>query len=134
MPVCIVKFTLGQILYARTGGITVVAPAKDGTLLPLGMLVSNPNPPTDGSLQQMTVQTLEELESVILDMNGQVSHDRRPGGNTWKRFTVWKWRGELEQQFEAFGSGGIGNLLGPRGPREKRGTFFYLRGAYLPQK
>lgn len=115
------------LLQTGTSSITVVVPAKNEPFLPLGMLFSNPNPPSDGSLQQMTVHTLEQLELAILEMDNRISQEKRLGGNSWKRFTLWKWRKELEEQSQAFG-------VGPRGPREKRGTFFYLRGAYLPQK
>jgi hypothetical protein len=116
-------------LSTSSGGITVVAPAQLESHLPLGMLLGNAKPPAETMLQQMTIQTLEQLEVAILDMDGQIPHERRAGGNSWKRFTLWKWNGELERELEVYG----GRDVGPRGPREKRGTFFYLRGAYLPQ-
>ena len=101
--------------------------------LPIGMLLADPEPPTETTLQQVTIRALEQLEAVILDMNGRITTDRRVGGNSWKRFTLWKWKEELLNGLEMHQGDHVGSLVGPRGPREKQGTFFYLRGAYLSQ-
>ena len=120
-----------QVLSTGAGGVTVVAPPQVESHLPIGMILENSQPPTETALQQFTVHTLEQLEAVILDMNGQIAEGRRVGGNSWKRFTLWKWKSELVHELEMYQAGHVGSLVGPRGPREKQGTLFYLRGAYL---
>jgi len=117
--------------------VTIVAPSKTESSLPFGMIMGDPTPPTGASLQQLTVRTLEELEHAILDMDERVARDYRGGGNSWKRFSLWKWKAQLAEQFEvlsSFQGEGSSVLFGTRGPREERGTLFYLRGSYLPNK
>lgn len=117
--------------------VTVVAPSRTETNLPFGMIMNEPNPPTSASLQQLSVSTLEELERAILDMDERVPQNQRNGGNSWKRFSLWKWKAQLAEQFEilsSFQGEGHSVAFGPRGPREERGTLFYLRGSYLPNK
>ncbi|CCA73438.1 hypothetical protein PIIN_07392 [Serendipita indica DSM 11827] len=105
--------------------LTVVAQSGTETQLPLGMLMRNPLPPTGGgSLQQMYIQSPEELEQVLLEMDGRVPVAKISGGNSWKKFSLWKLKDQPADDFAAHTQ--------PRGPRENRGTLFYLRGAFPP--
>lgn len=47
---------------------------------------------------------------------------RRPNGNAWKCFTLWRWPESGEGEFE--------NSTVNKGGRESHGTLFYLRGNY----
>lgn len=94
-------------------------------------------PPPGLHLQQMEIRVLEELESAILQMDGRVPASYAGIGNSWKRFSLWKWSTALAEQFQLISSfqGGVDTVeVGTRGPREERGTLFYLRGSYLPTK
>jgi hypothetical protein len=134
---CLLMYPSTQVRNHWQDSVTIVAPSKTERSLPFGMIMGDPTPPTGASLQQLTVRTLEELEHAILDMDERVARDYRGGGNSWKRFSLWKWKAQLAEQFEvlsSFQGEGSSVLFGTRGPREERGTLFYLRGSYLPNK
>lgn len=62
------------------------------------------------------------LETALLELDGRIDRSRRPNGNAWKSFTIWRWRG-----------GGF-NPVDSRGGRENRGTLFYLRACYSQER
>ncbi|KAJ8095329.1 hypothetical protein AAF712_008679 [Marasmius tenuissimus] len=88
--------------------------------LPLGLLLPDPQPDPDGTTQSIEITSPTMLETAILDIDGRVGKDRRPNGNAWKYFTVWRWRDGAEGTF-----GGD-----ERGGRESHGTLYYLRGSF----
>ncbi|KAF9471827.1 hypothetical protein BDN70DRAFT_845074 [Pholiota conissans] len=112
----------------KTNALTVLTasgPTKD---LPAHLLSSSPtsdpspspdssSPPT--SLQSMTITSPTMLETGLLDLDGRVDKTKRPNGNAWKSFTIWRWRQGAEY-----------NPYDARGGRENHGTLFYLRGSY----
>ena len=71
----------------------------------------------------MTITTPTMLETGVLDVDGRIDRSKRPNGNAWKCFTVWRWRGEPTD---------IAN--DGRGGRENHGTLFYLRGTYYHER
>ncbi|PVF97011.1 hypothetical protein CPB86DRAFT_735659 [Serendipita vermifera] len=123
------------IMESPRDGLRVIAPPHDISSLPIGMVLPDAMPPNDSFLQEMVVYSIEELESVILDMHGQIPNELRQGGNSWKRFSLWKHRpGFVSEGNDMHIFGGEmnnGPVFGTRGLREKRGTLFYLRGAYM---
>jgi len=68
-----------------------------------------------------TFTSPSSLEAHLLDLDGRLDRTRRPNGNAWKCFSVWRWRSGV-------GSAGY-TLYDPRGGRENHGTLFYLRGS-----
>jgi hypothetical protein len=119
-------------------GLRVVAPPHSDPTLPIGMVLPDAMPPSDLLLQEMVVYSLEELESAILDMHGQIPNELRQGGNSWKRFSLWKHNPFIiSEQNNVQGVDediNVGPVFGTRGYREKRGTLFYLRGAYMSNR
>jgi hypothetical protein len=73
----------------------------------------------------MEISTPSQLENWVLDTNGRVEKGRRPNGNAWKCFTVWRWMEDVEWEGES-GTSGDGGKWG----RENHGTLFYLRGNF----
>ncbi|KAL0580494.1 hypothetical protein V5O48_001564 [Marasmius crinis-equi] len=92
--------------------------------LPPTLLVPDPEPDPVGTTQSIEITSPTMLETAILDIDGRVGKDRRPNGNAWKCFTVWRWRDGAE--------GGYGG--DERGGRENHGTLFYLRGSIKGSK
>ncbi|KAJ3501142.1 hypothetical protein NLJ89_g9474 [Agrocybe chaxingu] len=85
----------------------------------------------------LTFLSPTQLETALLDTDAQVERSRRPNGNAWKCFSVWRWRvpgvpfGEEEQE----GAGEAAyNPDDVRGGRENHGTLFYLRGSYYHER
>ncbi|KAG8752327.1 hypothetical protein FRC14_007136 [Serendipita sp. 396] len=111
-----------------THGLSVITPGGQESGLPLGMLMSNPVPPPGTPLQQMHIQSPEELEQAILDIDGRIPRENRRKVDSWKRFSLWRLLPELQFAGDPWDMG-FGSM-GVRGPREKRGTLFYLRGAF----
>ncbi|CAA7269427.1 unnamed protein product [Cyclocybe aegerita] len=81
----------------------------------------------------LTFLSPTQLETALLDADAQIERSRRPNGNAWKSFSVWRWRvpgvpfGEEED--ESAGEAAY-NPDDARGGRENHGTLFYLRGSY----
>jgi len=63
------------------------------------------------------------LETGLLDLDGRVDRQKRPNGNAWKCFTVWRWRGDP-----------VNMVDDERGGRENHGTLFYLRSTYYHER
>jgi hypothetical protein len=107
----------------RTNAVTVLI--QPGTSpLPQALLERNP-PESSSPTQRMEIVSPSQLENGVLDIDGRVERARRPNGNAWKCFTVWRWRedAEWEGDFETFANDG-------KWGRENHGTLFYLRGNY----
>lgn len=73
----------------------------------------------------MDISSPSQLENGVLDTDGRVERARRPNGNAWKCFTVWRWREDVEWEGE-FGTSANDGKQG----RENHGTLFYLRGNF----
>ncbi|KAG8830314.1 hypothetical protein FRC17_005071 [Serendipita sp. 399] len=110
-------------------GLSVMAPGGQESYLPLGMLISEPilPPPPGASVQQMHIQSPEELEEAVLDIDGRIPRENRRKVDSWKRFSMWRRLSESQSGRSSWD--GL-DSMGVRGPREKRGTLFYLRGAF----
>ena len=76
----------------------------------------------------MVINTPSMLETGLLDVDGRVERSKRPNGNAWKAFTVWRWSENLNDENDDRDllvlSGDV------RGGREIHGTLFYLRGCF----
>ena len=107
----------------RTYAITVFVQRGTDPQLPPGLLERNPSEPTEHT-KQMTISSPSQLENGLLDLDGRVEKARRPNGNAWKCFTVWRWSEEMD-----FASG-----ADSKGGRENNGTLFYLRGNYYHER
>lgn len=114
-------------IHSRTHAITVFIQRGTDSRLPPGLLDRNPSEPTENT-KQMTISSPTQLENGVLDLDGRVEKTRRPNGNAWKCFTVWRWRDEEEWEVD-FTSGVDG-----KGGRENNGTLFYLRGNYYHER
>ncbi|KAF8882293.1 Asx homology domain-containing protein [Infundibulicybe gibba] len=100
----------------KTRALTVFLSPGTALYLP-DTLVANPAGEPSSDTQSMTVTSPRMLETGVLDLDARAEKSRRPNGNAWKCFTVWRWR--------EFPGG-----QGERGGRENHGTLFYLRGCY----
>ncbi|KAG7093708.1 hypothetical protein E1B28_007362 [Marasmius oreades] len=100
----------------RQRSLTIFLERETTQHLPLNLLLPDPEPDPTGTTQSIEVTSPTMLETAILDLDGRVGKDRRPNGNAWKCFTVWRWREGTE---------GGGD---EKGGRENHGTLFYLRG------
>jgi hypothetical protein len=129
-----------QVFSAHSrSGLVIVLPPGSTASLPPSMVGSNPTPRDSSNLQQTSVQSLEELENTVLDIDGRVPRSERVTSNVndvWKRFSVWKQTARLVEEYDALEAIAVSfqdseAALNPRGGRENRGTMFYLRGAYI---
>jgi hypothetical protein len=73
----------------------------------------------------MEITTPTMLETGILDLDGRVERAKRPNGNAWKCFTVYRWREDAETNL---------NSNDVRGGRENHGTLFYLRQSFASER
>jgi len=111
-----------QSIHPKTYALTILTQSGPVKYLPPHLLMDPPEEPSAPTLS-MTITSPSMLETGLLDTDGQMEKARRPNGNAWKCFTVWRWRG---------GDAGGGNWRegDERGGRENHGTLFYLRGSY----
>jgi hypothetical protein len=111
-----------QSIHPKTYALTILTQPGPVKYLPPHLLTDPPEDPSAPTLS-MTITSPSMLETGLLDTDGQMERARRPNGNAWKCFTVWRWRG---------GDTGGGNWRAgdERGGRENHGTLFYLRGSY----
>ncbi|THV07565.1 hypothetical protein K435DRAFT_959640 [Dendrothele bispora CBS 962.96] len=104
------------------GTITVLLESGVTQHLPAHLL--QPGPTDAGApTQSMEVTTPSMLETGILDLDGRVERSRRPNGNAWKCFTIWRWRDDTLSGFDD-----------NRGGRENHGTLYYLRQSYASDR
>lgn len=87
--------------------------------MPDSLLARTPSGITPSTLS-MTISSPSQLENGILDTDGRVEKAKRPNGNAWKYFTVWRWK---EEEWES-------GFASEKGGRENHGTLFYLRGSF----
>ncbi|KAK7463840.1 hypothetical protein VKT23_005775 [Stygiomarasmius scandens] len=104
------------------GTITVLLESGVTQHLPAHLLLPGPAEP-DAPTQSMEITTPSMLETGILDLDSRVDRARRPNGNAWKCFTVWRWRGDAPTGFD-----------GNRGGRENHGTLYYLRQSFTSDR
>ncbi|ESK83030.1 hypothetical protein Moror_11745 [Moniliophthora roreri MCA 2997] len=90
--------------------------------LPAHLLLPDPDPGEPTQIIEITSPSM--LETGVLDLDGRVERSKRPNGNAWKCFTVWRWRD---------GSDAIA-VEDNRGGRENHGTLFYLRGCFYSDR
>jgi hypothetical protein len=112
-------------IHSKTHILTVLLSPGPTQHLPFSLLLPNPSDAPE-STREMDASTPTMLETGVLDVDGRVERARRPNGNAWKCFTVWRWPGEdgvPEDGVDLEDGGG-------RGGRENQGTLFYLRGCY----
>ena len=108
-----------QSIHPRTHVLTVLVEPGPTRHLPANLLLPNPSDPMATTLA-MTISSPTMLESGLLDVDGRVDKSRRPNGNAWKSFTVWRWRVPTPDSL----------TQDTRAGRENHGTLFYLRGSY----
>ncbi|KDR66165.1 hypothetical protein GALMADRAFT_259624 [Galerina marginata CBS 339.88] len=116
------KDAIIQSIHPRTYALTMLTqrgPEKD---LPAHLLSEEPSEPSDSTLS-MTITSPTMLETGLLDIDGRMEKSRRPNGNAWKCFSVWRWRAGAEY-----------NPYDSRGGRENHGTLFYLRGSFYHER
>ncbi|KAF8152299.1 Asx homology domain-containing protein [Crassisporium funariophilum] len=112
------KDAIVQAVHPGTYAITVLTQPGAVIHLPSALLSSDPSEPSEPT-RSMTIFSPTMLETGLLDIDARTEKSRRPNGNAWKCFTVWRWRA------------GTGfNADDVRGGRENHGTLFYLRGSY----
>ncbi|KAK0187117.1 Asx homology domain-containing protein [Armillaria mellea] len=117
--IVIEKDALVQSIDRRTKNVTLLLPSGTTQHLPAVLLARAPVNPDD-SIRSMTIMSPSMLETGLLDIDGRVERGKRPNGNAWKSFTLWRWKDSNE---ELFG-------LDERGGRESHGTLFYIRGCF----
>ncbi|KAG7442150.1 uncharacterized protein BT62DRAFT_988718 [Guyanagaster necrorhizus] len=117
--IIIEKDALVQSVDRRTRSVTLLLPSSTTQHLPAALLAPVPGDPDD-SIRSMTVMSPSMLETGLLDIDGRVERGKRPNGNAWKSFTLWRWKDSDEELFD----------LDERGGRESHGTLFYIRGCF----
>ncbi|RDB24081.1 hypothetical protein Hypma_008562 [Hypsizygus marmoreus] len=125
LDIQIEKDAIIQSIHPKTYALTVLFEPGTTKYLPAHLLTPIPAEPS-APTQSATITSPSMLETGMLDIDGRVERARRPNGNAWKCFTVWRWRGE-PGDMEVLGEGG-------RGGRESHGTLFYLRGTYYHER
>lgn len=121
LNVSIEKDAIIQSIHPKTYAMTVlVEPGSTKHLSPLLLSPQQLNPST--ATQSMTITSPTMLETGLLDIDGRVERSKRPNGNAWKCFTIWRWRGEPVYVDDG------------RGGRENHGTMFYLRSTYYHER
>jgi len=116
------KDVIVQSIHPKTYALTILTQPGPVKYLPPHLLADPPEEP-DAPTLSMTITSPTMLETGLLDTDDRMERARRPNGNAWKCFTVWRWRR---------GDAGGGNWRegDERGGRENHGTLFYLRGSY----
>lgn len=109
-------------VHPKTYALTVHALSGSVKDLPAHLLSEHPTVDGPQPIQSMTITSPTMLETALLELDGRIDRSRRPNGNAWKSFTIWRWRG-----------GGF-NPVDSRGGRENRGTLFYLRACYSQER
>ncbi|KAK0447439.1 uncharacterized protein EV420DRAFT_1568762 [Desarmillaria tabescens] len=117
--IVIEKDALVQSIDRRTRSVTLLLPSGTTQHLPAALLRRVPGDPDD-SIRSMTVMSPSMLETGLLDIDGRVERGKRPNGNAWKSFTLWRWKDSDEEMFD----------LDERSGRESHGTLFYIRGCF----
>ncbi|KAK0218819.1 Asx homology domain-containing protein [Armillaria fumosa] len=117
--IVIEKDALVQSIDRRTKSVTLLLPSGTTPYLPAVLLGRVPGDPDD-SIRSMTIMSPSMLETGLLDIDGRVERGKRPNGNAWKSFTLWRWKDSNEELFS----------LDERGGRESHGTLFYIRGCF----
>lgn len=88
-------------------------------------------------MREVTVFDAVQLENAVLDLDGRVERQHRPQDDAWRKFTVFRWIGDMVQAGTAGNAMPLGEdgemdleLLATmdRGGRESYGTLHYLRG------
>jgi hypothetical protein len=114
-----------QKIDPRSHSLTVLLEPGATRDLPLQLLLPGPCDPT-APTRTMTITSPTQLESGILDVDGQVDRTKRPNGNAWKSLTLWRWTGDSLEYSLANNE--------RRGGREDHGTLFYLRACYYQDR
>ncbi|KAJ7322996.1 hypothetical protein DFH08DRAFT_888476 [Mycena albidolilacea] len=109
---------------ARTHNLTVLLEPGTTRDLPAQLLMPGPCDPSEPT-RTMTITSPTQLESGLLDVYG-VDRTKRPNGNAWKSFTVWRWPGDALETHLAENA--------RRGGREDHGTLFYLRACHYEDR
>ncbi|KAJ7793430.1 Asx homology domain-containing protein [Mycena olivaceomarginata] len=124
LGILVEKDVIIQKIDARTHSLTVLL--EPGTMrdLPAQLLMPGPCDPSEPT-RTMTITSPTQLESGLLDVYG-VDRTKRPNGNAWKSFTVWRWAGDALETHLAE------NVR--RGGREDHGTLFYLRACHYEDR
>ena len=114
-------------IHPKTHALTVVTTLGVAKDLPADLLHESPGSPTTPSSQSSTVLpnifSPSLLETELLDADGRVEKAKRPNGNAWKSFSVWR---SLP--------GGASSQDNKRGGKENHGTLFYLRSSYFNEQ
>ncbi|KAF9075892.1 Asx homology domain-containing protein [Rhodocollybia butyracea] len=113
------KDVLVHAINTRTRSITVLLESGPTPHLPLYLVTPDPPDPAP-PMQLMDITSPTMLETGILDLDGRMERSRRPNGNAWKTFTVYRWRED-----------GASSTDDNRGGRESHGTLHYLRNSYF---
>ncbi|KAJ7253777.1 Asx homology domain-containing protein [Mycena haematopus] len=126
LGVLVEKDVIIQKIDPRTHSLTVLLEPGTTRDLPAELLMPGPSDPS-APTRTMTITSPTQLESGLLDVYG-VDRTKRPNGNAWKTFTLWRWTGDSMEY----------NLLADnttrRGGREDHGTLFYLRACHYEDR
>ncbi|KAF9266975.1 hypothetical protein L218DRAFT_1074809 [Marasmius fiardii PR-910] len=122
LDVIVEKDVLIDSINTRQRSLDILLERGSTQHLPLNLLLSDPEHDDNSTTQVVDAPSLSKLETAILDFDGRVARDKRPNGNAWRNFTVWRWRDGAE--------GGFGGSE-DKGGRENHGTMFYLRGCFV---
>ncbi|SJL18545.1 uncharacterized protein ARMOST_22139 [Armillaria ostoyae] len=117
--IVIKKDALVQSIDRRTKCLTLLLPSGSTQHLPAVLLGRVPGNPDD-SIRSITITSPSMLETGLLDIDGRIERGKRPNGNAWKSFTLWRWKDSNEELIS----------LDERGGRESHGTLFYIRGCF----
>ncbi|KAJ7033465.1 Asx homology domain-containing protein [Mycena alexandri] len=127
VDIIVEKDVIVQRIDPRTHSLTVLLEPGPRRDLPAELLMPGPSEP-EAPTRTMTITSPTQLESGLLDVDGRVERTKRPNGNAWKSFTLWRWSGDsLETAFSDNGPG-------RRGGRQDHGTLFYLRACYYQDR
>lgn len=117
----------------KTHALTVLIPSRTQKSLPPDLLAAHSRAlssanisPTPGGVQSTEITSPTGLETAILDVDGRVERGKRPNGNAWKCFGVWR----LQESDYGGNYMVVDGGPGGRGGRELQGTLFYLRGCF----
>ncbi|KAJ7824508.1 hypothetical protein B0H14DRAFT_2823417 [Mycena olivaceomarginata] len=124
LGILVEKDVIIQKIDARTHSLTVVLEPGTTRDLPAQLLMPGPCDPSEPT-RTMTITSPTQLESGLLDVYG-VDRTKRPNGNAWKSFTVWRWTGDALETHLAENA--------RRGGREDHGTLFYLRACHYEDR
>ncbi|KAF9554241.1 hypothetical protein CPC08DRAFT_727305 [Agrocybe pediades] len=113
------KDAMVESIHPKTFALTMVAVPGSTKDLPHSLL-SDESTASPETVLSVTISGPSTLENALLDTDGRMPKSRRPNGNAWKSFSVWRWRPGAEY-----------NPYDSRGGRENHGTLFYLRGSFF---